>query len=80
MNKLSVVHFNLVALLNLHILNINCTEPYLGPLHRSYIIVEILKCKISERVLITGAVCKGFQRFHAGEDVWPVTLCCFSVV
>ena len=39
----------LKVLLNLHnfpLLNINCTEPYLGPLYRSDIIVQILNCKI----------------------------------
>ena len=37
---------------------LNCTEPYLGLLYRSYITVQILKCKIFERVLLTGAICK----------------------
>ena len=32
------------------------TEPYLGPLYRSYIIVQILNCKILERVLLNGAI------------------------
>ena len=50
------------VLLNLHIfplLNINCIKPYLGPLHRSYIIVQFLKCKI-----LTGAIiiCKRFSK------------------
>ena len=51
----------LKVLLNLHnfpLLNINCTEPYLGPLYRSYITFQILKCKIPERVFLTGAICK----------------------
>ena len=51
----------LKVLLNLHnfpLLNINCTEPYLGPLYGSYITVQILKCKIPERLLLTGAICK----------------------
>ena len=32
------------------------TEPYLGPLYRSYIIVQILNCKIIERVLLNEAI------------------------
>ena len=62
------------VLLNLHIfpvLNIYCTEPYLGPLQRSYmdlcwqshgllilikIIVQFFESKIPERVLPTGAI------------------------
>ena len=42
------------------LLNINCTEPYLGPLYRSYIIVQILKCKIPES--LTGGICKRFSK------------------
>ena len=70
----------LKVLLHLHnfpLLNINCTEPCLGPLYRSDIIVQILNCKIPERGLLNGATCKRFQRFHAGEDVRPVTSCKF---
>ena len=70
----------LKVLLNLHnfpLLNINCTEPYLGPLYRSDIIVQILNCKIPERGLLNGAIYKRFQRFHAGEDVRNVTCCKF---
>ena len=55
----------LKVLLNLHnfpLLNINCTEPYLGPLYRSYIIVQISNCKIPERVLLNGAICKRFSK------------------
>ena len=40
-------------------LNKNCTEPYLGPLHTVYklfilikIIVQFFECKIPERVLV----------------------------
>ena len=47
---------------NFPLLNINCTEPYLCPLYRSYIIVQILNCKIPERVLLNGAICKGFSK------------------
>ena len=49
----------LKVLLNLHnfpLLNINCTEPNLGPLYISYIMVQILNCKIPERVLLNGAI------------------------
>ena len=55
----------LKVLLNLHnfaLLNINCTEPYLGPLYISYIVVQILNCKIPERVLLNGAICKRFSK------------------
>ena len=59
------------VLLNLYIfsvMNKNCTEPYLSPLHRSYIMYYILikitpkcfECKIIERYA------KGFRRFHTG--------------
>ena len=53
------------VLLNLHnvpLLNINCTEPYLGALYRSNIIVQNSDCKISERVLLNGAMCKRFSK------------------
>ena len=55
----------LKVLLNLHnvpLQNINCTEPYLGALNRSYIIVQISNCKIRERVLLNGAICKRFSK------------------
>ena len=55
----------LKVLLNLHnfpLLNINCTEPYLGPLYISYIMVQILNCKIPKRVLLDGAICKRFSK------------------
>ena len=48
----------LKVLLNFHnfpLLNINCTESYLTPLYISYIMVQILNCKIPERVLLNGA-------------------------
>ena len=62
------------VLLNLHIfpvLNIHCTEPYLGPVQRSYlylywqshgplipikIFVQFFECKIPERVFLNGAI------------------------
>ena len=59
-----------VLLNNFPLLNINCTELYLGLLYRSYIIVQILNCKISEKVLLTGAICKGFFKGFT-----PVKMC-----
>ena len=44
------------------------------PLLPSHIIIQCLKCKIPERVLLTEAICK---RFYASEDVRPVTPCSF---
>ena len=62
------------VLLNLHffpVLNIYCTEPFLGPVQRSYvylywqshgplipikIIVQFFECKIPERALLNGAI------------------------
>ena len=35
--------------------------------------VTILNCNIPETGLLNGAIYKRFQRFHAGEDVQPVT-------
>ena len=56
----------LKVLLNWHnflpLLNWNCTEPYLGPLYRSYVIIQILNCKIPARVLLNGAICKRFSK------------------
>ena len=65
----------LKVLLNLHnfsLLNINCTEPYLGPLYISYIMVQILNCKIPERVLLNGAICK---RFSKVSSRWRCAAC-----
>ena len=64
LNKLSVVHFKGSAQLTQFppLLNINCTEAYLGPLYRSYVLVQILNCKIPERVLLNGAICKRFSK------------------
>ena len=79
-NWINCLLYILKVLLNLHnfpLLNINCTEPYLGPLYRSDIIVQIFNCKIPERSLLNGAIYKRFQRFHAGEDVRPLTSCKF---
>ena len=62
------------VLFNLHffpVLNIYCTEPYLGPVQRSYVylywqshgllipiksIVQFFECRIPERVLLNGAI------------------------
>ena len=44
------------------LLNISCIEPYPGALHRSYIIVQFLKCIIPERVPLTGAICERFSK------------------
>ena len=52
-NLINCLLYILKVLLNLHNfpeLNINCTELYLGPLYRGYIMVQILNCKIPERV------------------------------
>ena len=79
-NWINCLLYILKVLLNLHnfpLLNINCTEPYPGPLYRGDIIAQILNCKIPERGLLNGAICKRFQRFHAGKDVRPVTSCKF---
>ena len=46
------------------------------PLLPSHIIIQCLKCKIPERVLLTEAICK---RFYASEDVRPVTPCSFHL-
>ena len=64
-NWINCLLYILKVLLNLHnfpLLNINCTEPYLGPLYISYIMVQILNCKIPERVLLKGAICKRFSK------------------
>ena len=68
------------VLLNLHnfpLLNINCTEPYLGPLYRTYIIVQILNCKIPERGLLNGAV---WKRFSKVSRRWRCAACNFLQV
>ena len=80
-NLINCLLYILKVLLNLHnfpVLNINCTELYLGPLYRSYIMVQILNCKIPERVLLNGAIWKKvFKGFTRVEDVRPVTSCKF---
>ena len=68
------------VLLNLHIfpvLNKNCTEPYLGPLRRSFIYIFLYWQKSSFTVLSVNSLkefssleqfqyVKGFQMFHTG--------------
>ena len=80
-NWINCLLYILKVLLNLHnfpLLNRNCTELYLGPLYRSYIMVQILNCKIPERVLLNGAIWKKvFKGFTPVEDVRPVTSCKF---
>ena len=64
-NVINCLSCTLKVLLNLHnfpLLKITCTEPCLGPLYRSYIIDQILNCKIPERVLLNGAICKRFSK------------------
>ena len=60
----------LYKVLIIPVLNKNCTEPYFGPLHRSYIyiyiyiylfilikiIVQCSECKFPERVLLIGVI------------------------
>ena len=88
LNKLSVVHFKGSTQLTQFSLSehkLYRAAPYLGPLYRSYSMVQILNCKIPERVLprengwfsSMEQYEKGFQSFHAGEDVRPVTFCKF---
>ena len=77
-NLINCLLYILKVLLNLHNfpeLNINCTELYLGPLYRGYIMVQILNCKIPERVLLNGALWKKvFKGFT------PLKMCCLSPV
>ena len=42
--------------------------------------VQILKCKIPKKFFSLEQYVKGFQGFHAGEDVWPVTRASFYFV
>ena len=64
-NWINCLLYILKVLLNLHnfpLLNRNCTELYLGPLYRSYIMVQILNCRIPERVLLNGTIWKRFSK------------------
>ena len=78
------------VLLNLYIfpvLNKNCTEPYLGPLHRSYIIFlywlkswqNFLSVKLKEFSLLEQyQYAKGFGRFHTGVKLSLSLLAIFT--
>ena len=85
------------VLLNLHIfpvLNIYCTEPYLGPVQRSYvylywqshgplipikIIVQFFECRIPERVLLNGAI-SICRRFSEVSHRFEAKLCGLSLL
>ena len=74
-NWINCLLYILKVLLNLHnfpSLNLNCTEPYLGPLYRSYTIVQILNCKIPERGLLNGAI---WKRFSKVSPRWRCAAC-----
>ena len=57
---------------NFPLLNINCTELYLGPPYMSYIMAQILNCKIPERVLLNRVICK---RFWKVSHRWRCAAC-----
>ena len=85
------------VLLNLHffpVLNIYCTEPYLGPVQRSYvyfilteswapdtdkIIVQFFECKIPERVFLNGAI-SICRRFSKVSHRFEATMCGLSLL
>ena len=85
------------VLLNLHIfpvLNIYCTEPYLGLLQRSNIylywqshgllilikiVVQFFECKIPERVLLTGAI-STCRRFSKVSHRCEAEMCGLSLL
>ena len=85
------------VLLNLHffpVLNINCTEPYLGPVQRSYvylywkshgplipikIIVQFFESKIPERVLLNGAI-SICRRFSKVSHRFEAKMCGLSLL
>ena len=79
-NWINCLLYILKVLLNLHnfpLMNINCIEPYLGPLYRSYIIVQFSNCKIPD--------VKGFQRWlTTGKKrhlkPWPIVFSMFSAI
>ena len=63
----------LLSLHNFPLPNINCsTELYLGPLYISYIMVQILNCKIPERVVLNGAI---WKRFSKVSRQWRCAAC-----
>ena len=76
------------------VLNIYCTEPYLGPLQRSYvylywqshgllipikIIVQCFECKIPERVLLNGAI-SICRRFSKVSPRFEAKMCGLSLL
>ena len=85
------------VLLNLHmfpVLNIYCTEPYLGLVQRSYvylywqshgplipikIIVQFFECKIPERVLLNGAI-SICRRFSKVSHWFEAKICGLSLL
>ena len=85
------------VLLNLHffpVLNIYCTEPFLGPVQRSYvylywqshgplipikIIVQFFECKIPERVLLNGAILM-CRRFSKASHWFEAEMCGLSLL
>ena len=84
------------VLLNLHffpVLNIYCTEPYLGPVQRSYvylywqshgplipikIIVQFFECKIPETVLLNGAI--SIRRRFSKVSLFEAKMCGLSLL
>ena len=86
-NWINCLLYNWKVLLNLHnfpLLNINCTEPYLGPLQGRYIETissfKFLSVRSLKEFSSMEQYVKGFQSFHAGEDVRPVTSCKFLLL
>ena len=85
------------VLFNLHffpVLNIYCTEPYLGPVQRSYvylywqshgplipikIIVQFFECRIPERVLLNGAI-SICRRFSKVSHRFEAKMCGLSLL
>ena len=85
------------VLLNFHIfavLNIYCTEPYLGPVQRSFvylywqshgpliqikIIVQFFECRIAERVLLNGAI-SICRRFSKVSHRFEAKMCGLSLL
>ena len=85
------------VLLNLHffpVLNIYCTEPYLGPVQRSYvylyrqshgplipikIIVQFFECKVPERVLLNEAI-SICKRFSKVSHRFEAKMCGLSLL
>ena len=83
----------LLNLLIFPVLNIYCTEPYLGPVQRSYVclywqshgspipikfIVQFFECKIPERVLLNGAM-SICRRFSKVSHWFEAKICGLSL-